>query len=263
MLIPGGANHMGLREMSASPEAIALEKFTRVCDLKLRSELISRNLPLVESIARKISLHKHGEPLEDLVQVGIIGLIKAVDRFDPAKETQFSTYATHQISGEIRHYLRDKVDLIKHPRWLRFLAYQIFAEAEVLAQKLSRFPTSKELADSLNISEDGIIEIFKLQDSLDCLHLEAPDKNGLQTLQKKIRAQNLVTFQLPIEDKITLSSALEKLIEIERKAIFLFFYYDLSQTEIGNQLGLSQKAVSRLIQKGLKQLKEILNREIF
>jgi len=238
-----------------------LEAFYRTRTPSLRADLISRHIPLVESIAKHFLYHAHGEPLEDLIQVGTIGLIKAVDRFDPSKKTQFNTYATHQISGELRHYLRDKVDTIKHPRWLRFLAYQIYTEAEALTQKLGRYPTAKELADNLNIREDGILEILKLQEDLSPASLDAEGK--LRTLEQKIRAQRLVSFQLPIEDKVVLMKSFEKLLAIERKAIYLFFYYDLTQSEIGSQLGLSQRAVSRVIQKGLGKLKDVLTSELW
>lgn len=239
------------------------ENFCKNRDLGVRATLISRHLPLVESIAKNFLPHGQGEPLEDLIQVGSIGLIKAVDRFDPTKDAQFSTYATHQISGEIRHYLRDKAGMIRQPRWLRFLTYQIYAEAELLAQKLGRFPTSKEIADSLNIAEEGIVEILRLGKDLSCTLLDVSRKDSLENLQKKVRSKSLVSFQLPVEDKIVLSNALEKLLQVEKKALFLFFYNDLTQTEIGKHLGLSQRAVSRVMQKGLGKLKKILTKDLW
>lgn len=249
----------------AVPETVEdlVQVYCQNRDSKLRSDLIFRHLPLVETLARRFLFRAHGEPLEDLVQVGTIGLIKALDRFDPNKAAQFATYATHQIVGEIRHYLRDKSDLIRHPRWLRFVTYQMLQESERLAQQLGRFPGAREIADSLNITEESVVEILRLNETLSQTTLDGSERESLRRAQEKIRSQRLVSFQLPMEDKISLFNALEKLVEAERKAVYLFFYYDLTQSEIGKQLGLSQRAVSRLIQKALSKLKALLTSELW
>lgn len=237
-----------------------LREYFHSRDVKVRAAIISRYLHLAESVARRYFPRGRGEPLEDLVQVGIVGLIKAVDRFDPSKEAQFATYATHQIVGEIRHYLRDKADLIKHPRWLSFLTYQVNNESEKLAQKLGRHPTPGEIADSLNITEEGVLEILRLNETLSSMSLDEDRMDwSFESVQRKIRSQRMVSFQLPIEDKIVLMNAMERLVVLEKKAIYLFFYHDLTQGEIGEQLGVSQRTVSRVIAKGLGRLKEMLS----
>jgi RNA polymerase sigma-B factor len=220
-------------------------------------------MPLVETMAKKFLRKSHGELLEDLIQVGAVGLIKAVDHFDPARESEFNHYAVSQISGEIRHYLRDKQNLVRPPRWLNFLLYKIGQESEKLTQKLGRLPTHKEIAESLNIAEEGITEALKLQKTISNPLLSAAEEEEFDLLRHKLRSQKQISFQLPVEDKITLIQAIEKLLLIEKKAIFLFFYYDLTQMEIGKKLGLSQKNVSRVILKGVKKLKNTLEKELW
>ncbi|MCL4512474.1 MAG: sigma-70 family RNA polymerase sigma factor [Candidatus Eremiobacteraeota bacterium] len=227
-----------------------------------RTAVILQHMPLVETTAKKFFRRSHGEFLEDLIQVGAIGLIKAVDHFDSTRESEFNHYALSQIAGEIRHYLRDKGNLVKPPRWLRFLLYKIGQESEKLAQQLGRHPTTKEVAESLNIAEEGITEALKLQEFVSNPLMPAAEEE-FESLRQKLKSQKLISFQLPVEDKITLYQAIEKLLSVEKKTIYLFFYYDLTQMEIGKKLGLSQRKVSRVIQKGLEKLKEILGKELW
>jgi len=201
--------------------------------------------------------------MEDLFQVGTIGLIKALENFDPNRNAAFSTFARHHILGELRHYLRDKVGLIKPPRWLRYLTYQVLSEKERLLQKLGREPTTAEIAEGLNLHEDGVTEVLSMNASLILTSLDDTDEMGFDSIQNKIKSVRQASFQLPIEDRIVLEKALEKLLKIERKAIDLFFYQDLTQTEIGQQLHLSQRAVSRLIARGLRTLKSLLTKDLW
>lgn len=205
-------------------------------------------------------LHHAREPLEDLTQVGAIGLIKAIEDYDPDRNVLFSTFASHHILGEIRHYLRDKSELIRPPRWLRKLTFQILSEKENFIQKFGREPSVREIAEKLNIQEDGIAEILSLGAALRWSSLDAPN---FDSIQGKIQSIHQKTLQLPIEDRIVLENALEKLKKIERNAVDLFFYQDLTQTEIGKKLHLSQRAVSRLIQKSLRDLKTILTKDLW
>lgn len=247
------------KELRENPREIAPPLKPAVTGL--RAEFILYYMPLVESIVKRFSFNKlPRESREDLMQVGTIGLIKAVDQYNSQKGTLFSTYATHQILGEIRHYLRDKTNLIRPPRWLRYLNQKVFSEAALLTQELGHFPTSRQLADRLNIQEEGIEELRKLNEMLFSFFREQEWNENLQPLQEKICTQHLVSFQLPIEDKLILIQAIQKLLEVEQKVIYLFFYYDLTQSEIGKRLGLSQRSVSRVIQKALGKLKEILSR---
>lgn len=230
---------------------------------ELREKTICHYIYLVNRIARKASF-VHKEAFDDLTQIGYIGLIKAVDHFNPEKEVKFITYATHQIIGEIRHYLRDKISSIKSPRWLSQLNCQMAQSLNVLMQRLKRFPTIEELSKEMNITEEGLLELLRMNQLLSSQSLD--DREHSQELFgkiEKIRSRELRDFQLPIEDQLTLHQALEKLRLFERRIVFLFFFYDLTQSEIGQQLGISQKQVSRIIQKSLNKLKEILFKELW
>ena len=229
-------------------------KYRSTHDKEIREKIITENLDLVYPISRKF--HSSGESFEDLLQVGYIGLIKAVDHFEPDRGVKFSTYATHCIKGEIRHYLRDKSEIIKKPRWLKIINSQVSAFIEGFLQKNQRLPTIKEISKSLNIAEDGIFEILKSHGTISLNELSEPFENRINYYM--IKSLSYETFKLPIEDRIVIENAIEKLRQIEKRIIYLFFYVDLTQTKIAQDLGLSQKKVSRMLAKTIEKLKEAI-----
>jgi RNA polymerase sigma-B factor len=219
-----------------------------------RKKLIFDNLDLVIPVVKKAL--KNNEIFEDLMQVGYIGLIKAAENFEPDKGVQFSTYATYCIDGEIKHYLRDKSHTVRLPRWLKQIETEMASFIDTFLQKESRLPTIPEISRHLNISEDGIIEILKSKNivSLSLLSDKMQEKINLDL----IRSVQYSSFKLPLEDVIILEQALERLKDFERKIIYLFFYKDLTQTQIAQKLGLSQKKVSRQISASLKKLRKFI-----
>jgi RNA polymerase sigma-B factor len=230
------------------------ENLKKTGSREARDKIIKEYLKVVFPISRKF--YGYGENLEDLIQVGFIGLIKAVDNFDPDRGVRFTTYATHCITGEIRHYLRDKTEAIKSPRWLRRLNSEVAGFIESFLQQNKRFPTIKEIAENLNIAEDGIIEILN---SRKLLSLNADsDEKGKGIDYERIRAVRYENFKLPLEDRLVVEDAVEKLVIIEKRIVYLFFYVDLSQTEIGKLLGIPQKRVSRLLHRAVDNLKKII-----
>lgn len=235
-------------------EAASFRQLRSSGDPQLRNALAVRYLHLVPMLVRKF--HGKGER-EDLIQVGYIGLLKAVDQFDPDLAARFQTYATHCITGELRHYLRDRVDVVRKPRWLRGLSRQVAAFIERHLHDKHRLPTIAEISSELNIEEDGVVELLKSKQptSMDT----GPE--SLQVAVERIKTRRYESFRLPVEDRIVLSESLEKLLEIERKIIYLFFYKDLNQRQIAGQLDLSPKKVSRVMQKGLDRLRAILGQE--
>lgn len=241
-------------KIDTSQELEKFKEYKKTRDAELREELISANLNIVYPIARKYL--KKDLNLEDLIQVGYIGLIKAVDNFDPDRGVKFFTYANHCIMGEIRHYIRDSTDSIKRPRWLKKLNRQVSSFVEEYVQNNHKLPTIKKISSSLNISEEGIIEILKSGKvlSLD----QVSEQRGDQIYYSRIRSVRVENFKLPIEDRIMIFQSLEKLKNIEKKIIYLFFYMDLTQTKIAKDLGLSQKKVSRVLHKTLNKIKEML-----
>jgi len=239
-----------------------LREYAVTKSMGLRHQIVMNNFNLVRHIAR--AYEDSREPIDDLIQVGYIGLIKAVDSFDSEKNVKFSTYATHKIKGEIRHYLRDKSSIIKKPRWIKNIHLQILKAIEYLTGELGQPPTIKQIAGNCNITEEGILEILNAVDNFRITSLDnnkSKAESDKLPLIERIKSQRYVSFQLPVEDRIAVIQAIEQLKRLERDIIFLFFYKDLTQTEIATKLGISQKHVSRLIKKSLDKLKKILTKD--
>jgi RNA polymerase sigma-B factor len=223
-------------------------------DKKDRNRFISENLELVIPVAKKF--FQTGEFPDDLMQVGYIGLIKAADNFNPQKGVKFSTYATHCIEGEIRHYVRDKTTTIKIPRWLKSIEAEMSCFVDSFMQSNSRLPSLKDISEHVNISEDGIVELLKVRNIISLSELPDGRKDTINL--NLIKSNQYENFKLPIEDRIVLEQAMEKLRDIERNIIYLFFYKDLTQTQIAGNLGLSQRKVSRMLAGALNKLKNFV-----
>jgi RNA polymerase sigma-B factor len=224
---------------------------------ELRDGLVVRHMPLVKQIAYAFA--RTAGHRDDLQQVGYLGLIKAVERFDPGLGVPFDAYARTIISGEISHYLRDLAPVLRVPRWYRTLNRRMHEAHETLLGRLHREPTVEELADEMNVKPEGVHEIVRLRDSYNLASL-SEERTGSQGAQfDAIKSRRYLTFQLPVEDRIALDRAIDRLAEVERNLIYLFFYKDLTQTEIAKRLGFSQKHISRLLAQSLKKLKEDLH----
>lgn len=215
-------------------------------DLKLREKIILNYLFLVDKLASRYRCFKN--IYEDIKQVGYIGLIKAVEGYDIARRTEFTTYASHCILGEIRHFLRDKVLEVKATRNLFGLAKEIDKFIDYYLHNYYRPPTLEEISQRFMIPVKDIIfalNIKKIQ-------------NIAEINESKLECPGYETFKLPLEDKIVLIQALERLEKVERKIIYMFFYLDLTQTEIGKIIGARQRKISKIIDGSLKKLKNIL-----
>jgi len=226
-------------------------------------ELVRRNQNLLHHILKRFSYAS--EPYEDLLQVANLGLIKAAQRFDGGRGVRFSTYATAIVDGELRHHLRDSL-LMRQPRWVKKVYRQIQEESTELSRKLGRPPEVAELALALNINEDGILEVMNLYSRIQLhSHDEPFSPAELQAeadphMMHSIRQQ---TFALPIEDKIALYAALDRLSAFQKRLIYLLFFKDLTQNEVAQELGLTQKRVSRESIKALGRLKEVMGKKVF
>ena len=229
---------------------------------KITDEQIIKYQPLVKNIAYKFK--NSGEPLEDLEQVGYIGLINAINLYHQNRGIKFITYATWVISGEIRHYIRDKHQIIKIPGWMLKLNRKIDEFIIYYKKENNRFPSLSEISEELNLTEEGIKEILKAREAVQIVSLDQEKrKYSSDSYPKieKIKSKNYETFKLPMEDIITLKAALSKLKELPRKVIYFIFEKDLTQTKIARQLGLSQRQVSRIKDSALKELKESMERD--
>lgn len=214
---------------------------------------------LMEEYERMLShiVHRYArssnEVYSELLQVGYVGLLKAIRRYEPDPGTRFSSYAYAMIEGELRHHFRD-TDLVKRPRWARSLYTRVTEATARLTTELGRLPLPEEIAAEVNLTPDGILELMKLFSDTEVSSLDGSEEVDFSA----IKSLEHESFSLPIEDKILLEEAFQSLTEAQRRVVYLFFYKDLSQTEIGRRLGLPQRKVSRIIASSIKTLKDRL-----
>ena len=226
-------------------------------------ELVRRNQNLLHHILKRFA-YAH-EPYEDLLQVANLGLIKAAQRFDAERGVKFSTYATAIVDGELRHHLRDSL-LMRQPRWVKKVYGEIQAKSNELLRKLGRPPELSELAHALNINEAGILEVTNLYARIDLHSRNEPFSRAELTAEAdpaQLHHLRQETFALPVEDRIALYDAMDKLSAFQRRIIYLLFFRELTQTEVAEELGLTQKRVSRESIKALGRLKQVLGRRVF
>ncbi|MGB8964412.1 MAG: SigB/SigF/SigG family RNA polymerase sigma factor [Candidatus Cybelea sp.] len=223
-----------------------------------RDELVVVHLNLVRFLAVRFA--NRGEPLDDLVQVGTVGLLKAIDRFELERGVEFTTYATPTIVGEIKRYFRDKGWAVKVPRRLQELNLAVNRASDKLSIEVGRSPTVAELAAHLQASEDEILEAQELGQAYNLLSLDSEvsgetDKKS-QTLADTVGVAD--TGLELLEDRANLERAFHALTGRERVIIYLRFYESISQTEIAKRLNVSQMHVSRLQAKALEKLRAVL-----
>lgn len=220
----------------------------------IRDELVTMHLPLVHHLAGRF--RDRGEAYDDLVQVGTIGLIKTVDRFDPDRAVEFSTYATPTIVGEIKRHFRDKGWSVRVPRRLQELRLAISRATAELSQRNGRSPTVKEIAAFLEISEDDVLEGLEAAQSYSTMSLDGsgndPDGDSpalMDTLGSDDEALDNVEY------RETLRPLLAALPDRERQIVILRFFHNKTQSEIASEVGVSQMHVSRLLAKSLGSLR--------
>jgi RNA polymerase sigma-B factor len=226
-------------------------------DEAARDELVEMYLNLVKYLASRF--RNRGEPIDDLVQVGTIGLIKAIDRFDIERAVEFTTYATPTIVGELKRYFRDKGWAIKVPRRLQELSFKVNQAIDALTQRQQRSPTIPEIAEYLGVTSEDVLEALETSEAYNFVSLES-DRNSdgsdsfsiLEYIGKEDALMSIV------DDRTTLAVALKFLTPQEQRVLYLRFFQGLTQTEIAKQLDISQMQVSRLLRRTLKVLRENL-----
>jgi len=215
--------------------------------------------PLVKAIANKFK--NSGEPLEDLEQLGYIGLINAINLYNQQREVKFETYASWFISGEIRHYIRDKHQTIRIPHWITELNKKINEFIVKYKKETKQIPSPKKIAKEFNLTEEGVKEVLKARDVVHVVSIDQNNRNydcNEYPVLEKIKNDHYKNFRLPIEDLITLEFALNKLKNLQRKVIDYIFIKDLTQTKTAKKLAISQRQVSRIKNEALKSLKKEL-----
>ncbi len=224
-----------------------------------RDGLVHLHMPLVEHLARRF--RNRGEPYDDLVQVATIGLIKAVDRFDSDRGVEFSTYATPTILGEIKRYFRDKGWAIRVPRRLQELRLSLTAATAELTQQLGRAPTVGELSERLGLSADLVIEGLESANAYNTLSLDAPDQNDTDssTVLDALGADDEALEN--VEYRESLKPLLARLETREKRILTLRFFRGMTQSQIAEEIGISQMHVSRLLARTLTELRTGLLRD--
>jgi RNA polymerase sigma-B factor len=225
-------------------------------DPAAREELITRYLPLVRSLARRFA--SRGQPVEDLIQVGCIGLIKAVDRFDLDRGVELSTYATPTILGEIKRYFRDKGWAVKVPRSLQDLNVRLNRVMEALTVELHRSPTIGELATATGASEEEVVEALEsgMAYSSVSIFSGGPDDEESSTLLDSLGGDE-EAYEV-FEQRRVLAPAMEHLDPRERLILHLRFFEGMTQTQVAARIGISQMHVSRLIRKSIENLRQYM-----
>jgi RNA polymerase sigma-B factor len=233
-----------------------LRRYHHDGDVEARQRLIEQYLPLVRSLARRYSYR--GEQLEDLVQVGCIGLIKAIDRFDVDRGVELTTYATPNIIGEIKRHFRDKGWAVRVPRGLQELNVRLSRLMEELTIQLERSPTIAELAKAADVEEEEVLEALETGQAYATLSLSAPSGGGddgddLDPLESlgEIEKEYEVS-----EDRAVLAPGWKVLDDRERRILELRFFEGLTQSQIAQQVGISQMHVSRLIRRSLEKIRD-------
>jgi RNA polymerase sigma-B factor len=239
----------------AENDKVLLRRYHEQGDLAAREQLIEQYMSLVRSLARRYAYR--GEQLDDLVQIGAIGLIKAIDRFDLDRGVELTTYATPNIIGEIKRHFRDKGWSVRVPRGLQELNVQLSRLIEQLTVQLSRSPTIPELAKAAGVEEEQVLEALESGRAYSSLSLNSgggSDEDGELDPLESIGTEE---HQYEVsEDRAVLAPGFRALDERERTILHLRFFEGLTQSQIAQQVGISQMHVSRLIRRSLEKIRE-------
>jgi len=244
------------RSAAKRQEQLLFRRHQRDGDLPARRELIERYLPLARSLARRYE-HR-GESVDDLVQVASLGLVKAIDRFDPERGLSFSSYAVPTILGELRRYFRDTGWALHVPREMQERVLRVNAAVERLSGDLGRSPSPQQVADDLDLPVEEVLEAIEANAAYDTTSLDTPlgslDGEG-QTIAETF-GEHDHRFEL-VEGRASIGPALETLPERERLILHMRFAEDLTQSEIAERIGVSQMHVSRLLRRALEQVRDL------
>src|SRR5947207_13336769 len=239
-------------------DKVLLRRYHEEGDLQAREQLIEQYMSLVRSLARRYSYR--GEQLEDLVQIGAIGLIKAIDRFDLDRGVELTTYATPNIIGEIKRHFRDKGWSVRVPRGLQELNVQLSRLMEQLTVQLGRSPTIAELAKASGSQEEDVLEALESGRAYSSLSLSSGGGGGdgdedLDPLESIGTEEHQYEVS---EDRAVLAPGFKALDGRERKILQLRFFEGLTQSQIAQQVGISQMHVSRLIRRSLEKIRDAI-----
>jgi RNA polymerase sigma-B factor len=243
------------RAARAQEDRKLLVRYRSAGDPAAREQLVRRFLPLARQLARRYQ--RGGEQLDDLVQVASLGLLKAIDRFDPERETAFSSFAVPTILGELKRHFRDKGWSVRVPRDLQEMAVKVDRVAEEMSRELGRAPTPGEIAERTGATQEQVLEAREAAGAYRAVSL---DRSRSDEQEEGDSYADVVGAEDPgfglAEDSATVGRLMRVLSEREREVLRLRFEEDLTQSEIGQRVGVSQMHVSRLIRQSIARLRE-------
>jgi RNA polymerase sigma-B factor len=227
-----------------------------------KEKLVNEYLPLVHKIARGLA-RRSTDPVDDLIQVGSIGLLEAINRYETGHNTEFKTYAVHFITGHIRHYLRDRQTLVRGPRALQELSYRLRQVTQELSHRLGREATNQELAEALNVSTDLIDQARVYDRRVTVMWLDQETGDGEDDEQRSLLntladPQTSNAHANERDERLVLTEAMKHLPDHQRELLQMRYFDDLTQAELSRRLGISQMEVCRRLKKAEKQLRLIV-----
>jgi RNA polymerase sigma-B factor len=251
---PGGAGS------STTDAAILFARWQQDSDQRAREELVERFLPLARKLARRYSGAR--EPFDDLLQVASLGLVKAIDRFDPARGTAFSSFAVPTILGELKRYFRDLGWAVHVPRGAQELALKVEEGQQQLTARTGRPPSVYDLAEYLELSAEDVLDALETAGAHHCVSLDTPrdDGDGEAGTLADAFGEKDARFEF-VEASVSIAAAAQQLSARERRVLELRFVRDLTQTQIAELIGVSQMQVSRILRRALAHLRDLTEGE--
>lgn len=237
------------------------ERWQKYGDQQARQALVERFMPLARRLARRYLSAR--EPIEDLMQVASLGLLKAIDRFDTTRGNRFAAFAVPTILGELRRHFRTVSWAVHVPRGAQERALEVDKASDTLRAASGRVPTVREIAEYLEIEDAEVLDALQTNQAQDALSLDAPfsgdDEQGADPRSETIGTED--TGYVYVEDSSAVAQALARLSPRERRIVHLRFVAEMTQSEIAQEVGLSQMQISRLLRRSLREMRELAEGE--
>ncbi|HEX4530864.1 MAG TPA: SigB/SigF/SigG family RNA polymerase sigma factor [Acidimicrobiia bacterium] len=227
-------------------------EYRRTGDRALRNELVEEHMRLAEFLARRFA-HR-GEAADDLRQVALVGLLKAVERFEPDRGLQFSSFATPTITGELKRYFRDRGWAVRVPRRVQELHLELDRTVNELSQQLGRPPTPAEIAQRAGVLEEDVLESMEAGSLYRLASIDAGRSDDESSPSPAQRLGEIDAELTAVDDRVAVSEMLSVLPDREQKIVYLRFFEGMTQSEIAEEIGISQMHVSRLLVRSLETL---------
>jgi RNA polymerase sigma-B factor len=241
---------------------VLFHRFRRTGDARLRDQLVARFMPLARKLAHRY--HAAGEPIDDLVQVASVGLLKAVDRFDDQRGVSFTTYAVPTITGELKRYFRDNSWAVHVPRGTRDRALRIHGAIREISEQTGQRPATEQLAEQLDLSEHEVDDALGALTAFDAISLDGP-AFGRDEPDSQSRSETLGSIDRHYElaeHRIALDAELDRLPSRDRRVLQMRFVEDRTQSDIAAHIGVSQMQVSRILRHTLERLRVRMERAV-